>query len=522
VVRLLAAGAAGGVVGPGLAALAEACGSGSSSPARRSLSYALPGEPDNLNPPISSASVAGTVMSVVFAGLLRLRPDGSYEPNLAQSYQVLDGGMTYRFTLRDALAWEDGAPLTSADFAFTYQTYINPRTLAVNISGWNQIGSVDTPDARTIVVHMKQPFGSFLLHVGCALVLPKHVLSGVSDFSKAAFNRQPTGSGPFRVVRWDAASQIVLEANSRHFRGRPRLDQLVFKVIPDATTQINELRAGEVDIVQVNAVNLFLQAQSTPGISTLSYNDTKYVMVQYVEYSALKDARVRQALDYATPKQDIIKGVLKGLGAVAYGDVPPTSPYYDPHVEHHDHDLTRARALLRDAGFSPSKPLAVDVYTLPTYPSYVQVAEILKSSWQAAGVQTNVVTMDYNTLFGNAGPIWKGQDVALVYGYGQGLDPYDFVNWSSTQIPADENAPGQNLGRYINPEMDRLVVQGGLTVDINARKRVYDRIQEILAHDVPVTFLYWPRTLFAHSSWLRGQFSPTAFSGPLRGIETWE
>jgi peptide/nickel transport system substrate-binding protein len=144
-------------------------------------------------------------------------------PNLAQRYQVLDGGMTYRFTLRDGLTWEDGTPLTSADLAFTHRTYVDPATRALFPSGWDQIQSVDTPDARTIVVHIKRPFGSFLLHVGAALVLPQHVLAGLADFSKAV------GCGPFKLARWDAASQIVLEANDRCFRGRPRLRQFVFK-----------------------------------------------------------------------------------------------------------------------------------------------------------------------------------------------------------------------------------------------------------------------------------------------------
>jgi peptide/nickel transport system substrate-binding protein len=165
-------------------------------------------------------------------------------------------------------------------------------------------------------------------------------------------------------------------------------------------------------------------------------------------------------------------------------------------------------------------PLAVPIYTVKGFPSYANVAQVLQQSWEKLGIQTDVAIQDYDTIFGNAGPVWKGQDAALVYGWAQGTDPYDFINWSSTQIPADENAPGENLGRYVNAEMDQLVVQGGLTVDLTARKQVYARIQSILAHDVPVTFLYWPKQLFAYASWLTS-FKPSAFASPLWNVETW-
>ena len=531
--RLLAAGVAGGLATPALAALAGACAGNRPAPTgvrHRTVTYALTTEPNLLNPPLSTLIIEGLVMSLLFPGLLRLRADGTLEDHLAQSHAIEDGGMSYRFQLRPGLRWEDGQPLTSHDWAFTHGVYVDPASGTQSSAGWDQVDRVETPDDRTVVVRMKEPFAPILLYVGCGPVLPEHVLSATRDLTRSAFNRRPVGCGPFKLARWDTASQIVLEANERYYRGRPRLDQFIFRIVPDAETQLNELRAGEVDIVNITAASLWEEARSlAPGIATVSYDDTKYQMVAYVEYEFLKEVMVRQALDYATPKRDIVSAIMRGLATVAYGDVPPGSTYFDPTVEHHDYDLDRARRLLSQAGFTlrdgvqvrDGRPLVVPIYTRAVSPTLVQVAAVLKQRWEQIGVRTgDVIAMPDATLFSASGPLWSGKDAVALYGYGQGPDPYDYTNWSSAQIPADPDAPGNNLGRYANPELDLLLVQGGRTTDNAARKAVYSRIQQILAHDVPVTFLYWPKTLYAYSSTL-ADFHPNVFTGPLWNADTW-
>src|SRR5258708_26391822 len=126
-------------------------------------------------------------MSAIFSGLIRSRADGTFEPELAESYQIEDGGMTYRFALRPGLRWQDGRPLTSRDFLFTYQTYVDPRTKTAFLLGWDKIAAVVTPDATTVVYRLKEPFAPFLLFVASNAVLPRHVLSGAQDIRQAPF-----------------------------------------------------------------------------------------------------------------------------------------------------------------------------------------------------------------------------------------------------------------------------------------------------------------------------------------------
>jgi peptide/nickel transport system substrate-binding protein len=529
-VRRLAAGGAAALAGPSLGSLLAACGGGPAQGARRggTVSFAIPSEPKVLNPPIHTLLIESTVMEPIFAGLLKVRPDGSFTGELAESYRIEDGGLTYRFTLRPGLRWQDGQPLTARDFLFTYQLYVNPSVKAAYIEGWDKIDRVDVPDSSTVVVRMKEVFAPFLVDVAAAPVLPQHLLATTQDIRRDPFSRAPVGAGPFRLREWQTGSQIVLEANEHYWRGRPNLDRLVFKVVPDATTQVNQLQAGEVDIVSVGQPALWNQVQHMAGVSTTAYDDTRYVMVQLQNNGFLKDVRVRQALDHATPKKDIITGVLRGLASPATADVPPGSFYYNGNVERHDFDMSRAAALLTQAGFTmqngvmtkDGQALEVPLYTIPTSQTYVEIAQVLKDSWTKLGVRTSVTTMEANTLFSDSGPQWNGKEAAIVVGWGQGVDPYDYINWSSKQIPSNAEDTGGNAGRYVNPVVDELVVKGVQVADPAARKKVYDQLQQVLAHDVPVIFLYWPKSLYAYRSALHG-FAPNAFTGAFTNLPAW-
>jgi peptide/nickel transport system substrate-binding protein len=511
-------------------ALVEGCGF-FSTPVKTggTVSYAISSEPKVLNPPIHTLAVESLVMSAIFAGLMRTRADGAPEPDLAESYRIEDDGLTYRFKLRSGLRWQDGRPLTSGDFAFTYHTYVDPRTKTAYLLGWDQIDRLETPDATTVVYRLKEVFAPFLLFVAGSGVLPEHVLGSTRNIREDAFNRAPVGSGPFVLKSWETASQIVLEANPNYWRGRPKLDRLVFRIVPDATAQLYQLQAGEVDIIKVGQPAQWNQARAmAPGVATVSYDDTRYALVQLDQYGALKELAVRQALDHATPKDDIVRGILRGLGAPAYADVPPGSPYHTNRVERHDYDLDRARSLLQQAGFAMQNgvmarggvPLQVPIYTIASSPTFVQVAQVLKESWSKIGVQTDVTTMETTTLFSNQGPQWNGRDAAIIFSWEQGIDPYNYVNWSSKQIPNGEDDPGENGERYSNPLIDQLVVRGTQVTDVARRRQVYDQIQQILAHDVPVIFLYWPKALHAHSARVRG-FHPSAFAGVLADVWNW-
>jgi peptide/nickel transport system substrate-binding protein len=516
---------------PVIGAALDACaGGGSRVNGGATVTYAISTEPRVLSPPTHTLAVESTVMSLLFGGLLRMTAKGDFEPDLAETYIASSDYMTYRFRLRKGLKWQDGLPLTSRDWKFTWQVYVNPKTASFYVLGWDKIEAVETPDDRQIVVHMKAPYAAFLVNVASDTILPQHVLQRDFDtVPRSSFNHNPVGCGPFRLKSWRAGAELVLEANPHYWRGRPLVDRFVFKIIPDVATQLMQLRTGSVDVMSPTLDQWSQVRSMAPEIAHLAYPGTTYVLVQLDEYVFLRDPRVRQALDYATPKTTIVKDVLAGLAEVGYADIPPESPYYEPRVERHVYDLARATALLQEAGFSlqngamtarDGRQLAVPLYTIGSSRRLVEIAHLIKQSWLELGVKTWVQGMEGEALFGNGGPQWNGKDAGLIYGWDQGVDPDDYVNWNSTQIQANADAPGDNDGRYVNPDIDRLTVQGQAQPDPAQRKQIYSRIQQILAADVPAIFLCWPRSLVAYNSKLKG-FRPNAYAGPLWNVYQW-
>jgi peptide/nickel transport system substrate-binding protein len=529
-IRRLALTSAAVLAAPALDAVLAACaGSAARSvPAGGTVSMAIGVEPQVLTPPIHTLAIESAVMELLFPGLLRIARDGSFQPELAQSYGIEDGGMTYRFALRPDLRWQDGVPMTAGDVRFTHELTTDPATKTTYLSGWDRVDRVEVAGDSTVVFHMKEAYAPFLSTVAVGAILPRHVLGAVRDLRHDGFGRNPVGCGPFKMRAWDSGSQIVLEANGSYWRGRPALDRFVFRVVPDAVTQVDQLATGEVDIAAIQPAQWDQVRALSPAVATAAYDDTRYVLVQLDEYDALRDVRVRQALDFATPKDDIVGGVLRHLAVPAAADVPPASPYFDRTVRPRPYDLDRARGLLGEAGFSlrngvmtrDGRALEVPIYTVSTVPTYVQVAQVLQASWTRIGVRTDVTTMEAATLFSGRGPQWNGRDAALVFSWAQGIEPSNYVNWSSTQIPGGEDDPGENAERYVNPVVDDLVTRGIRTTDPAARRRVYGQLQQILARDVPVIFLYWPKALYAYGSRLHG-FAPNAFSGLFDGVVDW-
>jgi peptide/nickel transport system substrate-binding protein len=528
--RWLGLGAATSLAPPGLATILEACSS-STAPAPKTggtVSFAIANEPRVLNPPIHTLTDESTVMALIFNGLVRMNRHGLYDNELAESYRVEDGGKTYRFKLRTGLKWQDGSPLTSRDFLFTYQTYVDPRTKTAYQLGWDRIERVETPDETTVVYRMKEVFAPFLISVAAGPVLPQHVLAGTQNIRRDPFNRNPVGSGPFKLKSWQTGSSILLEANANYWLGRPKLDQFLFKIVPEASTQIAQLQTRELDIVNVGEPAQWDHVKAMHGVATTLYDDARYALVQLDEYVFLKEVTVRQALDYATPKDDIIQAILRKLASPAVADVPPGSPYFNASLKPRGYDLKKARALLAQAGFTlqdgvltrNGQPLEVPIYTYATAPTFVQIAQVLKNSWSQIGVKTSVTTMEKAALFSGKGPQWNGRDAALLFSWGQGLEVYNYTNWSSKQIPNGETDPGENGERYVNPVVDELVVKGAEVAEFSQRKKVYDQLQMILANDVPVIFLYWPKALYAYNAKLHG-FAPGTFSGLFAGVWDW-
>ena len=458
--------------------------------------------PDNLNPYLHGLLASGSVYRYVFDSPFTVDWTGQWKPALATAYTVSADGKSWTLTLRPGVRWSDGQPLTSADVKYTWQLATNKEVHITYATGFDKIVSVDTPTATKVVYHLKAVYAPFREQVLGAPVVPQHILGPLSadQINRAPFNQKPVGTGPFIVTEFVTDDHVTLSANPSYWGAKPKLQRIVVRIVPDQNTQVNLMKAGDLSVLTGVPPARLEEMRRAPGVVLKRYLSPVYQLIQLDEYDFLKDVAVRQALDYTTPKVSIIKNVMRGQAEPAVSDMVPNGPWANRTLHPRPYDPSRARAMLIKDGFAPGpggylfkggKRLDVPLWTLSGRPYLVQAMQLIAQSWRSIGAYTETHAVSAAALFGQNGPQWNGKDAALIFTWGQGVFPENKINWHSSFIPKDANAPGENDERYSNPAMDRLLEEADRTVDEAKRHAIYDRIQDLLFREVPVVFVCW-------------------------------
>ncbi len=484
-------------------------------------------EPGSLSPLFALDDYTNLVDRLAFDVLLTIDQDGrTLVPRLAQTVPSLRNGgisrdgLTLTYHLRRNVKWHDGVPFTSKDVAFSYRAIMNPANNVPNRHGYDQIASVATPDRYTVVFHMKRPYAPALTTLFAdnepSPILPEHLLGKYADLNQVDFNQHPIGTGPFKVLRWTHGQSIELEANDDYYLGRPKLRHVSVRFVPDENTAVNQLRTHELDVFAEMSVNAYGQAKSVPGVTVALTNlhGASNVLINTTR-PELRDVRVRRAIAAALDKAAITKNFAYGAGAVASEDLPAFMWAYDPGARSPAYDPSAARALLRSAGWNPGpsgivtkggRPLSLTFAYAQNNIAARLIAIQIQSYLHAVGIDAQLKGYTTQLMFGAyaAGGVYQAGHFDLAwYTMTLGADPDSSGRFTCGAIPPH----GQNYSRYCNPEMDAAQAAGLTTFDRALRKRAYARSQQLLARDVPVVFVYWPRNIAAYDSRLHG-FAP--------------
>jgi peptide/nickel transport system substrate-binding protein len=497
------------------------------------LIYGSTMEPDTLQPWFTGGN---TLDITIFDALLSVDRQGRLQPDLATSYSHTPDGLTWTFHLRHGVKWADGKPFTSADVAYNYRTIVDKKNGVPVIAGWDLIDQVATPDAYTFICHLKTVSAPFLVNVGLTLIIPRHIFDrpGV-DLVKAPFNRAAFGTGPFMVSEWKAGDHVTLVANPYSWRGRSYFQKIVLKIVPDRDTLLVQLRTGEVDAGGVLPRQL-AAARALPGKRVAQWLNNSYKSVDFTQYGFLREKVVRQALDYATPRQAIFKGILQGLGAIATSNESPLlSQYYNPNVPTHPFNLAKAAALLRADGFvkgadgvleKGGQPFDLTLW-VDNDSDGQRINQVLQQEWNTLGIKVTLRTADDGFLYGPTGPYFAKAMSAITANSGNNPDPDDSLYWISAGIPkSPTDTTCCNTRSYFYPlafqsQIDALYRTGNSTIDLTKRRVIYFKIQAMLADQVPSLFLYWVPSQAVIPANLQG-FSGNGFAGwPLWNVATW-
>jgi len=454
------------------------------------------GDASLLNPVLASDSASGDINGYVYNGLVKYDKNINLIGDLAESWEVSEDGLVITFYLRKNVNWHDGKPFTAQDVRFTYEKLIDPNIKTPYSADYLMVEKFEILDDYTVRIRYKEPFSPGLESWGMGII-PKHIFEK-GDFNNHPANRAPIGTGPYKFVEWKTDERIVLEANGDYFEGRPYIDRIIYRILPDQAVQFLELRRGSVDMMGLTPDQFQKEAvreEFLRKFNKFRYPSFGYTYVGYnLKNPLFEDKRVRQAMTYAINRQEIIEGVLLGLGQVSTGPFPPTSWAYNPSVFVYEHNMEKAKKLLYDLGWQDSngdgildkdgKPFSFTLMTNQGNKMRELCATIIQSNLRKIGIEVKIRILEWAAFIHQY--IDKKNFEAVILGWSLSRDPDQYSIWHSSQMKEGQ----YNFISYSNPEVDRLLVDGRRTFDIEKRKEIYQRIHAILAEDEPYTFLY--------------------------------
>src|SRR6266436_6186458 len=515
----------------------------------------LRAEPKTLNPVVATDAPSQEVIGTMQADLVHInRATHLTEPALAKSWKVSSDGLDYTLTLRQGLRFSDGEPLDAEDVLFTLRVSLDEGVHAPQrdllIVGGKPI-TVTKINAQTLVFHFAKPYGVGERVFDGLAILPRHLLEKTYQEGKlgqigslSTPANQWAGLGPFRLQEYVAGQRLILERNPYYWKTDtqghrlPYLNELVFLFVPSADAQVLRFQSGETDVIsRLGAENFSVLARQQRGYTMadagpgLEYNFLFFNLNDIGDKTALETARkqkwfrdvqFRQAVSAAVDREAIVRLVYQGRGAALWGPVTPGNPrWVSTSVGHPARSFERARSLLKEAGFSWSsgqqgdptlvdedgKPVEFSILTSSSNADRTKMATLIQDDLKQLGMRVQVVPLEFRSLIDRI-TLTKEYEACILAIVSPDADPnVDLNTWLSSGGNHLWNPSQAHPSTAWEAEIDRLMEQQLVASSYEQRKKLYDRVQEILAENQPMIFLASPDILVGAKNSI-GNFHP--------------
>ena len=491
----------------------------------------LPADAVTLNPIVASDQVSYLVYKWIYDPLIDMDADMKPTGVLAESWETTPDGLVTLFHLRKGVRWHDGAPFTADDVLFSYEASMDPAVDAINKRpAFGAVKAVEKVDEFTVRVRWKGPYAPGLA-AWVFYVMPKHLCAYAPGqgkaFNESPLGASPVGTGPFRFKEWRRGERVVLEANADYWRGRPHLDALVFKIIPQSQTQVAGFKTGQVDLAALTAEQ-WRQAKADPDLQKhawfLEYLARQFFYLGWNMDGSnpfFADVRVRRAMALAMNRKGLVDSLLEGHGVLGEGPFFPGQWAADPSVKPLPYDPAKASALLDEAGWKDTdgdgvrdkdgKPFAFECLVPAEAEQFARYLEVLQQDLKRVGVDMTIRKIEWQAFLDRTHR-HKFQAYLSGWGIGDDPDPFQLLHSSQAKLLPSGYGVGQNDMSYASREVDGLIAMEQGTMDLAGRQKAFYRMHQVLAEDQPITVLYWASNMaLLRNSFQNVRVSPTGY-----------
>ena len=456
------------------------------------LVVAVPIDPDTFDPHRAVAAATQEIDFNIYQGLVSYDAEGRIIPALAESWDISEDGTVYTFTLRENVVFHNGRAMTADDVIFSLNR-IRDEATGYPLAWHKQIKHLEIADDGRIRLELKASYAPFLSELADAAIIPPEAV--------ATLAAKPVGTGPFQLVEWVMGQHVKLVRFEDYWeKDLPYLDAVTFRIMPDPSTAILNLKAGAVHVIPRLSADVAWEVEQDQNLKLLSGPmNTPQLMAYNLEREPFTDIRVRQAINYAIDKDLLIEGAAWGYGSKIGSNMSPVmDAYYVDLADYYMYDPARAKALLADAGYPHGFTVTL---SLPAdYDLHVKTGEMVAAMLEEVGIRANLELVEWGTWLDRI--YTKREYDMTIVGLAGKLDPHTVLHRYESSYP-------RNFFNFSNREHDTLIGEGLYVTDLAQRQAIYRRSQEILAEEAAALFIMDPNDLVAMGKSVHGwQYYP--------------
>lgn len=471
----------------------------------------LNSNPTTLDPALVTDVLGGAITAKLFNGLVRFNENLDIVPDIARSWKLSNDQMTYTFHLRRDVTFGNGRKVTAQDFKYSFERVLQPQTKAPHtwvldkiqgagdvLSGKTQsVSGISVVNDHTLLLKLEKPFGPFLslLAMTTAYVVPREEVERLG----LDFGTHPAGSGPYELMEWKHGQHVILAAREDYFEGKPKLNGIVYRIIPEDLTAVLEFETGRLDVLEIPSSE-YHRYTTDPQWRDLVYGRTglnTYYLGLNCTRPPFDNIRVRRAVNYAIDRQHILNTIFEKRGVLASGPIPPglwKNKVWTQTSEGYAYDPQKATELIREAG---AEGKTIKIY-IPTDPEVLDIVEVIQDYLAKSGLKSEITQLDWSA-FKQA--VNDGEPNAFWLSWWADYpDPENFL------FPLFHSASAGSTGnrtRCLDPELDRLIETAQNTMDEHQRFRLYRQAENRVIKDAPWVFMWHKADYFVVQPWVK-------------------